>query len=122
MSETEARQRIEDLLKVRLPDSIAGLRVHVERGVDAALFARFEIPERDLAPFLEEAGFKTVGSERLFFDLARGDDMNWWHPDQVEKYISSEYTQMKGSVQYACQVLASADGETRTVYLLIFTL
>lgn len=115
-----ARAEIEQVGHVSLPASSSKLEAHVERGADSAVWARFELPATDLAPFLSAAGYTELSDrDRAVENWHMPTKVAWWTPDAITPFLAGRLRREAQKPRYAGHVLASAEGKQRTVYLFV---
>jgi hypothetical protein len=120
MSSSDHRSLVEDIGHVKLPASASGLQVHAERGADAAVWARFELPAAEVDGFLAGAGYGDLSStQRAVANWHMPTRAPWWTPDALASFRSGKLRRETGSPRYAGHVLVGGDGERRTVYLFV---
>lgn len=120
MDSQTARAEVEQFGHVKLPPATRNLQRHLERGIDAALWARFELPAAELDAFLASAGYAELsGTDRAVENWHLPTKAAWWTPDAIASFHSGRLRREDTRPRYAGHVLASADGEVRTVYLFV---
>lgn len=123
MQSSPTLSEVEQLGHVRLPASVTHLEAHIERGIDAAVWARFELPEAELDGFLASAGYQTLSStERALDDWHLPTKAAWWTPSRIPTFRSGRLRRESSKPRYAGHVLASSEGAQRTVYLFVTSL
>lgn len=122
LNRIEGRPRLESLGRVRLPDSVTGRMIDVNQGLDAAVFARFEMAAQDLDGFLRQAGYTGLS----FMERADRNwhlaDVDWWRPEDAKTFPSGRLRRESGTDRHAGHVLVRDRGATRTVYLFVMSL
>lgn len=122
MDSSPQRADVEQIGHVTLPASARHLQAHVERGIDAAVWARFELPAADVDGFLAAAGYLDLStSERAVESWQLPAKAPWWTPDAVAPFRSGRIRR-ETKPRYAGHILVSGDGDPRTVYLFVSNL
>jgi hypothetical protein len=116
----EERAQIEALGHFKLPSEATNLRYHIERGQDAAIWLRMDIPRSEREAFLRSAGHTTLSGTRRPLRNYLRKDLAWWTPDAVSPFEGGEYQSETGK-RYASHVLLSS-GDPCTVFLFVTSL
>ncbi|MBC7975441.1 MAG: hypothetical protein H7138_10695 [Myxococcales bacterium] len=120
MNSSTQRSDVEKLGHVTLPAAAAHLHVHSERGIDGAVWARFELPAAELDGFLSNAGYIELSNRQRFVENWHlPSKAPWWTPDDVATFRSGQLRREGSKPRYAGHVLVSANGDSRTVYLFV---
>jgi hypothetical protein len=118
------RATVEQLGHVTLPASATHLQAHAERGIDGAVWARFDLPAGDVDGFLAGAGYAELSStQRAVENWHLPTKAAWWTPDALTTFRSGKIRRESGKPRYAGHVLVGGDGQgdgaTKTVYLFV---
>jgi hypothetical protein len=120
MDSSTQRSDVEKLGHVALPAATAHLQAHVERGVDGAVWARFELPAAELDGFLASAGYAELSdSQRFVENWHLPVKLPWWTPDAIAAFRSGQLRREAAKPRYAGHILVSSGGDPRTVYLFV---
>jgi len=120
MDSTSQRSDVEQLGHVTLPASASHFEVHVERGVDAAVWARFDLAAADVDGFLASAGYVDLStSRRAVENWHLPTKAVWWVPDSISSFRSGRIRRENSKPRYAGHILVSGDGDPRTIYLFV---
>ena len=120
MDSSTQRTDVEKLGHVALPAATAHLQAHIERGVDDAVWARFELPAAELDGFLASAGYVELSTSRRFVENWHlSTKAPWWTPDAIATFRSGQIRREEAKPRYAGHILVSGDGDPRTVYLFV---
>jgi hypothetical protein len=120
MDSSTQRTDVEKLAHVTLSAATAHLQTHVERGVDGAVWARFELPAAEIDGFLASAGYLELSTRQRFVENWHlPTKPPWWTPDAIATFRSGQIRHESAKPRYAGHILVSGDGDPRTVYLFV---
>lgn len=120
LSRELSQEEVEAFIGTPFPATATNLHTSGDQALDTVVFARFDLPQADLAPFLQDLGITSpleAGFNPFFSSKAPSGTGEWWDLPARQEAISGLTQSSTLGFNLA---IANPDGDVVTVYLKAF--